>query len=132
MRKRFKINLIIYSAILIFAFLFMLVLRGASGHKFGFTLFDLLLPFYIILSIASLKLYPKISKSEMYRKFIFGLAITLLIVSLILAIFFLYMILGQDSIAEAVLFVLFFFVVFIIINCYLIYDLLESRKSTSQ
>ena len=132
MRKRFKINLIIYNAILIFAFLFMLVLRGASGHKFNFTLFDYLLPFYIILSISSLKIYPRISKSGMYRKFIFGLAITLLFVSLILAVYLFYMILGQDSNAEAVLVALIFFVVFIMVSCYLIYYLLEFRKSTSQ
>lgn len=83
MQKGYKISFVIYSGILIFSILFMLMLWGASGHKITLKFYHYLIALFAIISILLLFIFPRISFKKNNLKFIIGVsAIVLLLLSL--------------------------------------------------
>jgi hypothetical protein len=128
MTRKYKISLIIYSCMLIFAILFNAVVFLASGHRIKFGIHQYLIPVYAILSIILLALFPKL---ENYRNLILITCLFFLGISLYFALQFMLMIFSGDFISEFIFFGLLFIGIFITSIVILAIEMLKIRKSTS-
>jgi hypothetical protein len=81
MTKKYKISSIIYSFILVFAILFMLMLLFASGHKITFDLWDYSIPILALLNLMLLYVFPKISNEKRNAKTIFRVLLMLFLIT---------------------------------------------------
>jgi hypothetical protein len=92
MQKGYKISFVIYSGMLIFSILFMLLLWGASGHKITLKYYHYLIALFAIINILLLLIFPRISIKKNNMKFITGLSILvyLLVYIMLHKIYFLY------------------------------------------
>ena len=83
MSKRYYLSLYTYIIIAIFVILFSLLMIGASGHRYNFTLVDFLVPFCAALTTITLLIYPRIAdKYKVTKAAICFLIIGLLTVNL--------------------------------------------------
>ena len=128
MTRRYKISLIVYSCMLIFAILFNAIIFLASGHRIKFSIFQYLIPVYAILSIILLALFPK---SEKYRTLILISCLIFLGISLYSALQFTLMIFSGDFISDFIFFGLLFIGIFITSIVILAIEMFNIRKSTS-
>ncbi|WNM18192.1 hypothetical protein [Flavobacterium capsici] len=101
MQKQYKISFLVYSGMLVFALLFMLLLLGASGHRIKLNYQHYLIAFFAVTSISFLYMFPKMSAEKKLQKNICGvLCLILLSVSSYFALENLYSILTENLIAE--------------------------------
>jgi hypothetical protein len=83
MSKRYHLSLFGYITIAIFVILFFLVMYGASGHRYHFSLEDFLVPACAAVTSLILLLYPRIPENSKGMKAgICFLAVGLLIINL--------------------------------------------------
>ncbi len=105
MSKKYVAGLVIFSFMLIFYMLFSLMLIGASGHKYEFTIKDFLLPIYFIITIAALIIFPKLKSDLTTLKTILRfLSIGLLGISLFLSFKLLQMFYSENLIVGFLIF----------------------------
>ena len=132
MTRNYKLCLIIYSAFLVFAIFFMLMLWGASGHQMNFKLEHYLVPVYAILSVSLLIITPKIPNSSKKIKIFFSiLAITLLIISLYFAFRSFIEIISGNLNLGFVLFATALIGAFVMSIISLVYQITKNAKSSS-
>lgn len=130
MQKGYKISFVIYSGMLIFSILFMLMLWGVSGHKITFKYYHYLIALFAIISILLLSIYPRISIKNINIKFITGIStLVLLFVSLYYALQNLYSLLTQNLILGFKTAATIFFGIFITTIIYLIKQIVLELKS---
>ncbi len=101
MEKLYKISFRIYSVMLIFSILFMLMLWGASGHRIKLNYQHYLIAIFALSSVSLLFVFPRIPTEMKQRKIISGVScLVLLLVSLYFALQNLLIILAENLIAE--------------------------------
>jgi len=121
MQKGYKICLLIYSGMLIFSILFMLMLLGASSHKVNLKSEDLAIPVFALISISLLSIFPRVSSGKISVKLIVGVsAIVCLLISLYFALENLFSTLTENLIIEFKTFTTLFSGIFIATIIYLI------------
>jgi len=101
MQKGYKISFVIYSVMLIFSLLFMLMLLGASGHKIKFNYQHYLMAVFPLINISLLYIFPRISAKNTNQKRIVGVfSLAFILVSLYYALENLFSILTENLIIE--------------------------------
>ena len=105
MKRKYKIFSIVYSSILIFSVLFLLLLLGASGHRVKFDGWDYSIPIFVIFNIILLYIFPKISdgRGKLILQFVL---VSFLLTSSFFVLRTVFEILKGNSIPSAVLFLL--------------------------
>lgn len=132
MKKTYKICFLIYSRMLIFAFLFMLLLLGASGHRVTFKLHHYLIGIYPIINVLFLIKFYRIPSRKRHLKLTIGISVLiLLIVSLYFALQNLYSIITENLIGEFKFIATLFITLFIGTIIYLFKEItLELKNKT--
>ncbi|KAA5541587.1 hypothetical protein [Adhaeribacter rhizoryzae] len=132
MNKKYKVSLTIYSFILIAAILFMFALFGASGHRYNFSLKDVLITFFVLLSILSLIIYPRVSSYRRKLKVaIWLLSLGFLGVSLFFAIQNIILIFSGNLIIGFIIFSSLITVIFCIVIISLALELIKNMTSAN-
>ena len=107
MTKKYKISSIVYSSILVFSILFMVILFFASGHDVEFEYLDYSIPLFVLLNLTLLYVFPKISNEKRRTKIIFSILLsTFLIFALYMAIRIFFEVLSGDLIPGFIFFAL--------------------------
>lgn len=131
MTKKYKINSIIYSSILVFAILFMLMLLFASGHKIKFDFWDYSIPVLALLNLFLLYVFPRISKENRNTKTIFRVVIILFLISgLYLSIRNIIEILSGNLILSFIFFALIISGIFITSIIFLLIEILKKENTS--
>ncbi len=121
MQKGFKISFVIYSGMLIFSLLFMLMLLGASGHGVKLNYEHYLIGVFPLISISLLYIFPRISPENKNQKLIVGISsLAFMLVSLYYAFENVFSILTENLIIEFKIISTLFTGVFIATIIYLI------------
>jgi hypothetical protein len=121
MQKGYKISFIIYSGMLIFSILFMLMLLGASGHRIKLNYEHYLIGVFPLISIALLYIFPRISPDNRNQKLIVGISsLAFMLVCLYYAFENVFSILTENLIIEFKIISTLFTGVFIVTIIYLI------------
>lgn len=129
MQKGYKISFVIYSGMLIFSLLFMLMLLGASGHRIKFNYQHYLIAVFPLINVSLLYIYPRISPKKKTQKLIVGISsLAFILVSLYCAFENVFSILTENLIIEFKIISTLFTGVFITTIIYLIKQIVEEIR----
>jgi hypothetical protein len=129
MQKGYKISFIIYSGILIFSILFMLMLLGANGHRIKLNYEHYLIGVFPLISISLLYIFPRTSPDNRNQKLIVGISsLAFMLISLYYAFENVLSILTENLIIEFKIISTLFTVVFIATIIYLIKQIFVEIK----
>ena len=129
MQKGYKISFVVYSGMLIFSVLFMLMLLGASGHRVKLNYEHYLIGVFLLISISLLYIFPRISPENQNQKLIVGISsLAFMLVSLYYAFENVFSILTENLIIEFKIISTLFTGVFIATIIYLIKQIFVEIK----